>query len=234
MRRQGPRGPALQREGQLFGRLEALLLLERHRLQHDVVEPDRHIGPQPRGRLGRAPVTRRLVGLDVAERQVAGEQLVHADAQRKEVGLGVDGLVVPQLGVHVAGRAGMQAALLRRLIAGDSDTEVEQAQLAVVAEMQVAGLDVAVNHPQPVQAADGTGSDQAPGDHIADRQSLRPTLGGQLFQRLPGVPVEQQVERARVLHLVQAHEAGIGALADPRAQPGFVSEHGALLRVARA
>ena len=63
-------------------------------------------------------------------------------------------VVAPLFGVDVAGRAGVQPAHAVGLAPAESDAEVEHAQHAVVALVQVGGFDVAVDHALAVQQAE--------------------------------------------------------------------------------
>ena len=163
-----------------------------------------------------------------------GEQLVHRDAEREQVAAGIGACAVPQLGVHVARRAGVQVALFGGFVARQSNAEIEQAQLAVFTEVQVGGFHVAVNHAQAVQPAERTRRGERPDHHVAHRQRPGFTACGELRERLAAVPVEEQVVLGGVGHGVQAHEPFFGAVADTLAQPRFMREHRAFLRVASA
>lgn len=161
---------------------------------------------------------------------MAGEPLVQRDAEREQVARGVGLGALPLLGVDVARRAGMQLPLGRAFAARQRHAQVEDAPAAVVAQVQVAGLDVAVHHAMAMQPAQGLGHFDGRGNHFghcAARAGL-----AHLLQRAPAVPVEHDVERAGVLGaFVHAHES---VVAHALAQPGFVREHRALLRVAGA
>ena len=101
----------------------------------------------------------------------------------------------------------MQLALRRALAAGQRHAQVEDAPVAVVAQVQVAGLDVAVHHALAVQPAErACRSATAASTTCA---TLGPAPASQhLLQRAAAMPVEHGVERAGIgAALVHAHEA---------------------------
>ena len=199
-----------------------------------MVEPDRHRRMHPGRRHRIAPETPGLPGFDLAIGQLAGEPLVERHPQREEVAAGIGGVAVvafPLLGVHVARGAGVQAPGRRRFAPRHRHPQVQHPPLAVVAPVQVAGLDVAVHHTKSVHATQRTRHRQAGMHHF---RHVQRTLGReQLLQRVAAVPVEHRVEGARITHFAHTHEALPFALGDTQAEPRLVREHGALLAVAR-
>ena len=175
-----------------------------------MVQPDRDVGADAAGALWVAAKSRRLVGLDFAIGQAAGEPEVQGHAQGIEVahrvGLGGRsgtrtrwaglGSVPPLLRVHVAGGAGTQLADCRRLAAGDGRAQVEQTPAAIVTEVQVGGFDIAVDHALAVQQAQRAGDGDCALHHLVETEAA---FGGQhLLQRLAAVPVEDDVKAARL------------------------------------
>ena len=160
----------------------------------------RRPGPaRPVGRLGAGIADRRRLVAHVArgdvgearaaERRPAGQHLVQHDAERVEVGARVD--LAPQrlLGRHVlAGAehaAGLgQAGLLQRA----GDPEVGHADPAVVADQDVAGLQVAVD------AAAGVGGGEAVRDLDRDREGIGDRDHALLPEPLPQIGAVDQLE----------------------------------------
>ncbi len=124
----------------------------------------------------------------------------------------------------------MQLALRRAFAAGKRDAQVQHAPLPVVAQVQVGGLDVAVNDAEPVQATQRVGQRARRSDHVDHGRAV---AGAQhLFQRTAGMPVEHGVQRAGVgPSRMHTHEA---AALHAHAEPGLMGQHRALLGVVRA
>ena len=218
-----------------------------------MVEPDRHLGVVAAGRRGIAVVAAGLVGQHLAVGQLAGKQLVQGDAQGKQVALRIGQLgrafigwrgglgasahgKAPLLRVDVAGRARMQRAHGFGFAPGQGHAQIQQAQHAVFALVQVGRLDVAVNHALLVQAAQCLGHLCGSGQRLRDAKLVLAIQ--QLLQRFTGMPVVQQIERAGCRAAGQAvvemdKIAGRARGLHAPGQPGFVRQHGALLRVVR-
>ena len=204
------------------------------------------------GRHRIAPVAPELVRQHVAVRQLAArQQLVQHHAKREQIAAGIGRLgfvrvlarrrakaVTPLLGIDVARRAGVQAAHRLWLVPRQGHAQVEQAQHAIGAQVQVGRLDVAVHHALPVQTGQRTRRLHGPLQHV--RHGRRLAALQHLRQRIAGMPVVQQVEGAWLVawHLVrlvqrdQVRRRGAGGQA--ARQPGFVRQLGALLGVVRA
>ena len=119
-----------------------------------MVEPDRHFGVVAAGRRGVAVVAAHLVGQHLAIGQLAGEQLVERDAEREQVALGVGqfgfafggvavgglAVVAPLLGVDVARRAGVQAALG---VALNLNSQLGQTRTELTAQLQAVQAELA-------------------------------------------------------------------------------------------
>jgi len=125
-------------------------------------------------------------GRSAAEGHLAGEQLEQGDAEAVLVA-GGDGLAAPLLRRHIGRRAHRDAdlrQLLARLEAG-GEAEVHEHGLAVVAEHDVARLDVAVDDPFLVRVRQRLGQLADDRRGVARREPLR-VAADDLVERAAG------------------------------------------------
>ena len=135
----------------LHRRLVAVVGLERHRLEDDLLQDARHLGVHQRGRhelaLGDAREHLDHLALEGA---LPGDELVEQDAGREDVAAAVERLAARLLGREVdvlaLHRPVLGLALARRADFGDA--EVHQLDLPLVADDDVLGRDVAVHDAQ--------------------------------------------------------------------------------------
>ena len=136
---------------QIDGVLVAIFDVLFQRLEHDALELLRDVRVERRRR-DDLDVADLLQGREVAladEEALAGEHLVEHDAEREDVAAAVDGQPAHLLGRHVAELALEDAGLgLRRLAGGLGDAEVDELDLALVADEHVLRRDVAVDEVQ--------------------------------------------------------------------------------------
>ena len=111
---------ALERREHLVHRAEALVRVLRHAAGDDLLERGRHLRVRvhlPEGRRLLVHVRHQDVdAVRAIERHLAGEHLVHDDAERVDVRPGVDAVAADLLGRHVL-RAAHEEARLRQVFA---------------------------------------------------------------------------------------------------------------------
>ena len=211
-----------------------------------MVEPDRHLGVVAAGRYRVAVKAPHLLRQNLAIGQFAGEQLVQAHSQGEQVTLLVGRLLralrrhgakAPLLGIDVIGRAGMQQALRFGLPPAQGHTQIEQAQNAVFALVQVGWFDISVNHALAVQLAQRASGLGGHGQGLLQVEFMAPIE--LLLQGFSAMPVIQQVKGAALpaagQRLVHRHQMVTGtARLHAFGQPGLVRQHGALLHVVGA
>ena len=215
-RLQGAGRTALQCQQEFFRCFEALALVQGHGLEHHMVQPDRHLGVVPAGRCGVAVVAAHLVGQHLAIRQPAGEQLVQGHAQGKQIALGSGQLLTraialcrlapgrsafaakaPLLRVHIIWGARVQGAHGRGLAPGEGHAQVQHAQHAVVAQVQVGGFDVAVHHALAVQPRQRLERLHGVAQRRRGAHALLPVQN--LLQGFAAMPVVQHIKRRALL-----------------------------------
>ena len=130
----------------------------------------------------------------------------------------------------------MQLAHRLRLAPAQRHAQIQQPQHAVLALVQVGRLDVAVDHALAVQPAQGLGGLGGGTQGLLHGELL--TTVQLLLQGFAGVPVVQQVKggaRPAIRQALMKVNQVIGRTAGLHAggQPGFMCQHGALLRVVR-
>ncbi|MCI0586633.1 MAG: hypothetical protein L0323_07315 [Planctomycetes bacterium] len=124
----------------------------------------------------------------------SGEELVGDHAERVDVGAGVDRLRPPRelLGAHVGERAhdlpgaGVERRRLEVGLRDPGDAEVEDLRLAAAVDEDVAGLEVAVDHPLLVGVLDGVAD---PREELEARLDGEPESIGAPGERLPLDPL---------------------------------------------
>ncbi len=163
-----------------------------------------------------------------------GEALDQHEAERVDVDRGRHRLPAHLLGAEVGRGADDHArGRHRRGVADRGDAEVGQVGAAVTVEQDVAGLDVAVHDPAPVDVAEGVGQGGAERDHVAERQraAADPLGEGVALDELHdevGAPVvvadvvdrDQPGVRERRERQDLAAVAGVGALLEVADQLG--------------
>ncbi len=148
------------------------------------------------------------------ERDLAGEHLVQADAERVEIRLAGHGLAERLLGGDVVGRAehpavGGQPLLVER----SGDPEVGDLGRALLVDEHVLGLDVAVDDVTGMGGAERARDLDPVGDGLGDRQPAHPA--DPLLERLALDVLEHDVRPALVLAGVDhADDVGMRELGD--------------------
>ena len=160
-----------QVEGELRGRLVALLRLRLEASQDHLLERRRDLGAEHRGRVGFHPQPLALAaGRDRhPEGQLARRQLVEDDPEREEIAARVASHPEELLGREIRRGPGGEALLLREQVGKarvPGDAEVDQHRLAVRAQDDVVGLEVAVDRLLEVQAAERVGDGRADAGHL--------------------------------------------------------------------
>ena len=192
------------------------------RPEHELVELDRH------ARVLRARRRHGVVRVLVGDRHrrlahvglLAGEHLVHHDADRVDVAAGVGDAAGDELGGEVGDRAEQRlpGAGVRARCAGEA--EVAELDAAVVGEQHVLGLEVAVHDAGLVRR----GETRQHGVHDVDRLLGREPLVvlQQLAQRDARQVLHDQVGHVGVLALVEhVHDVGV---CEPGGRTGLLHE----------
>ncbi len=177
------RGVAKQLElpDEVLGAVGAVDLVLGEHLTDELFEVVRRVRALPhrrqRGHLGVEVPPHHLEGRRRLERRSAGDHLKEQDAQRVQVTPAIDLLFAPHLGGHVVGRAHGHAGLGERLHLGahavarvDDLRDAEVQDLDVIGparqvdQHDVAWLEVAVDHADPMGPGEGQGDLPCDGD----------------------------------------------------------------------
>ena len=140
-------------------------------------------------------VDQRMIGIGL-EGQALGEQAVHHHAERIEVALRTDGLVLDLFRRHVIRRADQTHRLGLVQLFELGDTEIHDLHGAVVRHHDVARLDVAVHHAFAVRVIECLAAFE---DDVDDLLDLHPLVA--TGKRLQGLAVDQLHDDV-VLHAV--------------------------------
>ena len=200
--------------------------------QHQVVEAVGQPGHQRRRRDDRLLLDRARHRVDrVADEQRApGQQLPQHHRGREHVGAPIDRQVLDLLGRHVR-RLALERAELghgRLTSAHQRDAEVEHLHPRVVAEHQVVGADVAVDHAEQVavghvaQLVRRVQPATRLGDGLAQHRRRRPQLAEPAEAHARHV-LHHHVRRAVVL--AEVEDLRDRRMGEPRQQPRLVEEH---------
>jgi hypothetical protein len=169
----GPRHHVAEALAQGLGGLGSRVGLLLQAVEEQRLERRGQVRPQRRGRRRRLRRVRhhQRERLRVHERRPPGEDLVQHDAERVQVGAGVDGLAAGLLGRHVAAGAEHRARQrVRRALEDPRDAEVDDPRDEVPVGLlheHVPRLEIAVNHPLIVRCLQA-GEDAVPdlGGHV--------------------------------------------------------------------
>ena len=163
--------------------LVAHLRVLRHRLLHDLHQLLGQVGAQlleGHGILVEDLVDHRDRVLG-AERELAGEQLVHHHAERVDVGLDGRRLLVDLLGRHVGRRAEEALDLRVRRVRDLGGAEVADLDVVALGQQDVGRLDVAVDHAVLEGVVERAAHLEDHQHRLAHRQQVR--LGAVLLER---------------------------------------------------
>ena len=174
-RGQGHLGRVLQIERQLRGGLVAALGLDLQAAQDHFLQPGRAVGAQRarRHRVDVEPPAQAAHAVGLAERPLAGGEVVEHHAQREQVAARVVAHELHLLGRHVRPGAHRQREFLVQQVGQvvvARQAEIDQHGGAVGAEQDVAGLDVQVHQVLAVQVVQRGGHARADLDHFIECQ----------------------------------------------------------------
>ena len=188
--RGGVAGKRVQVEGEVVGRVEALLGVLLEAMPHDALEAGRDaaVGLGEVGRLLRQDGAHRVRGRLAVEGALAREHLVEDRTEGKDVAARVGGTAAHLLGRHVAERAENDSGLgsLRRgrqvrLLASETlglrelgEAEVQDLDAAVLGDEEVLGLQISMDDPLLVRRSEAVGDL----DRVVDRLALGQSASG--------------------------------------------------------